>query len=71
MFALECAMDEIAAKLSIDPVELRIKNDADLYPGKNVRWSSRHLVESLRLGADKLLGPSSILNRALSRRVIG
>ncbi len=53
MFALECAMDELAIKLGIDPVELRIKNDADLYPGKNVPWSSRHLVECLQLGAEK------------------
>ena len=53
MFALECAMDELAVKLGVDPVELRIKNDSDLYPGRNVPWSSRHLVECLRLGSDK------------------
>ncbi len=53
MFALECAMDELAVKLSIDPVELRVKNDSDLYPGKNVPWSSRHLVECFQLGAEK------------------
>ncbi len=53
MFALECAMDELAAKLGIDPVELRVKNDADLYPGRNVPWSSRNLVECYRLGAEK------------------
>jgi xanthine dehydrogenase YagR molybdenum-binding subunit len=53
MFALECAMDELAVKLGIDPVELRIKNDSVLYPGRNVPWSSRNLVECLRLGSDK------------------
>ena len=53
MFALECAMDELAVKLDIDPVELRVKNDADLYPGRNVPWSSRHLVECFQLGAEK------------------
>jgi xanthine dehydrogenase YagR molybdenum-binding subunit len=53
MFALECAMDELAVKSGVDPVELRIKNDAILYPGKNVPWSSRHLVECLQLGAEK------------------
>ena len=53
MFALECAMDELAVKLGVDPVELRIKNDSDLYPVRNVPWSSRHLVECLRLGSDK------------------
>jgi xanthine dehydrogenase YagR molybdenum-binding subunit len=53
MFALECAMDELAVKSGVDPVELRIKNDSDLYPGKNVPWSSRHLVECFQLGAEK------------------
>jgi xanthine dehydrogenase YagR molybdenum-binding subunit len=53
MFALECAMDELAVKLGIDPVELRIKNDSVLYPGRKVPWSSRNLVECLRLGSDK------------------
>jgi xanthine dehydrogenase YagR molybdenum-binding subunit len=53
MFALECAMDELAVKSGLDPVELRVRNDAILYPGKNVPWSSRHLVECLQLGAEK------------------
>jgi xanthine dehydrogenase YagR molybdenum-binding subunit len=53
MFALECAMDELAVKSKVDPVELRVKNDSDLYPGKNVPWSSRHLVECFQLGAEK------------------
>jgi xanthine dehydrogenase YagR molybdenum-binding subunit len=53
MFALECAMDELAVKSGVDPVELRVKNDSDLYPGKNVPWSSRHLVECFQLGAEK------------------
>jgi xanthine dehydrogenase YagR molybdenum-binding subunit len=30
MFALESAMDELAWKLGLDPVELRIKNHAEL-----------------------------------------
>jgi xanthine dehydrogenase YagR molybdenum-binding subunit len=53
MFALECAMDELAVKLGIDPVALRIKNDADLYPGRNVPWSSKNLKECYELGAEK------------------
>ena len=53
MFALECAMDELAAKSGIDPVELRIKNNADVYPGRNVPWSSKNLVECYQLGAEK------------------
>src|SRR5580693_7631168 len=53
MFALECAMDELAVKAGIDPVDLRTRNDADLYPGRNVPWSSRNLVDCYRLGAEK------------------
>lgn len=53
MFALECAMDELAAKLDLDPVELRMRNYAEVYPGKNVPWSSKNLAECYRIGADK------------------
>jgi xanthine dehydrogenase YagR molybdenum-binding subunit len=53
MFALESGMDELGVKLGIDPVELRIRNNAEIYPGRNVPWSSKHLTECLRLGAEK------------------
>ncbi|MBV9999756.1 MAG: xanthine dehydrogenase family protein molybdopterin-binding subunit [Verrucomicrobia bacterium] len=53
MFALECAMDELAVKLDLDPVELRMRNYAEVYPGKNVPWSSKNLAECYRIGADK------------------
>jgi xanthine dehydrogenase YagR molybdenum-binding subunit len=53
MLALECAMDELAVKLGMDPVELRIKNDADLFPGRNVPWSSKNLRECYQIGVDK------------------
>src|SRR5204863_2024694 len=32
MYALECALDELAAGLRIDPVELRLRNHADTDP---------------------------------------
>jgi xanthine dehydrogenase YagR molybdenum-binding subunit len=53
MLALECAMDELATKLGMDPVALRIKNDADLYPGSNLHWSLKNLRECYELGAEK------------------
>jgi xanthine dehydrogenase YagR molybdenum-binding subunit len=53
MFALECGMDELAVKLGIDPVEFRIRNNAELFPGRNVPWSSKNLTECYRLGAEK------------------
>lgn len=45
MFALESAMDELAAELKIDPVELRLRNHADTDPGNGKPWSSKSLKE--------------------------
>jgi xanthine dehydrogenase YagR molybdenum-binding subunit len=53
MFALESAMNELAAELDIDPVELRIHNDPVVDPETGKPWSSRGLVECLRRGADE------------------
>jgi xanthine dehydrogenase YagR molybdenum-binding subunit len=53
MFALECAMDELAVMLRMDPIELRMKNYAEVYPGRNVPYSSKTLAESYRLGAER------------------
>ncbi|SCX98967.1 xanthine dehydrogenase YagR molybdenum-binding subunit [Nonlabens sp. Hel1_33_55] len=52
-FALESAMDEMAWKLKMDPLEFRIKNDTQQDLHKNQPFSSRLLVECLRIGADK------------------
>jgi xanthine dehydrogenase YagR molybdenum-binding subunit len=53
MFALESAMDELAVALGIDPVELRIRNEPDRDPERDVPWSTRNLVECLRTGAER------------------
>jgi len=52
MFALESAMDELAVALGMDPVELRIANEPDREPDSGKPFSSRHLVECLREGAE-------------------
>ncbi len=51
-FAIESAMDELAEKLGMDPVELRIVNDPDKDPESGLPFSSRHAVEAWRMGAD-------------------
>ncbi|MFF4457328.1 xanthine dehydrogenase family protein molybdopterin-binding subunit [Streptomyces goshikiensis] len=51
MYALESAMDELADALGMDPVELRVRNDAATEPDGGRPFSSRHLVECLRDGA--------------------
>jgi len=52
-FALESAMDEMAWKLKMDPLEFRIKNDTQTDLHEERPFSSRLLVECLRIGADK------------------
>ncbi len=44
-FALESAMDELAQALGIDPVELRLRNHADVEPSSGKPWSSKRLRE--------------------------
>jgi xanthine dehydrogenase YagR molybdenum-binding subunit len=52
-YALECALDELAIALKIDPVALRLANHADNHPTKNVPFSAKHLKEAYQLGAEK------------------
>lgn len=53
MMALEIAMDEMAEKLGMDPVEFRILNDTQVDPEHPKRpFSQRHLIECLRKGAE-------------------
>ncbi|HUN32408.1 MAG TPA: xanthine dehydrogenase family protein molybdopterin-binding subunit [Trebonia sp.] len=54
MFTLECAMDELASELGIDPVELRLRNLAEAQPGTGNPWSSHGLSECLRRGAGRV-----------------
>ena len=53
LFALESAMDELAIKLNIDPVKLRLLNEPQKDEGLNLPFSSRHMVECLKAGAEK------------------
>jgi xanthine dehydrogenase YagR molybdenum-binding subunit len=51
LMALECAMDELAEKLNLDPVELRVRNEPSEDPEKHIPFSSRHLVACMQEGA--------------------
>ncbi|MGH7340034.1 MAG: molybdopterin cofactor-binding domain-containing protein [Candidatus Rokuibacteriota bacterium] len=53
MFALECAMDELAYALEIDPLELRLINYAETDPESGLPFSSKALRECYRIGAEK------------------
>jgi xanthine dehydrogenase YagR molybdenum-binding subunit len=52
-YALECALDELAIALKMDPVALRLANHADNHPTKNLPFSAKHLKEAYQLGAEK------------------
>ena len=54
MMALEVAMDEMAEKLGMDPVEFRIVNDTQVDPEHPERpFSQRQLIQCLRTGAER------------------
>jgi xanthine dehydrogenase YagR molybdenum-binding subunit len=52
-FALESAVDELAEKLGIDPIELRRRNEPQKDPTSGMPFSSRHLVDAYRSGAER------------------
>lgn len=53
LYATESAMNELADRLKMDPVQLRIANEPKLDESKGIPFSSRHLVECLQLGSEK------------------
>ncbi|HEX3437098.1 MAG TPA: xanthine dehydrogenase family protein molybdopterin-binding subunit [Pseudacidobacterium sp.] len=53
LFALESAMDELAIKLNLDPLEVRLRNYAENDESTNKPFSSKHLREAYQTGADR------------------
>jgi xanthine dehydrogenase YagR molybdenum-binding subunit len=51
-FGFECAVDELAAKLGMDPIALRLKNEPPRDPVGNLEWSTRRLTECYERGAE-------------------
>jgi len=52
-FALESALDELAYKLNIDPIELRRLNYAAVNPNNGKPFSSKHLLDCYTRGAER------------------
>ena len=52
-FALESAIDELAVELGMDPIELRLRNEPEKDPTNGRPFSSRHIVEAWRAGAER------------------
>ena len=53
LFALEVAMDELAYAAGVDPLELRLRNDADIDQASGRAWSGKHLRECYLQGAER------------------
>lgn len=52
-FALESAIDELSYTLGIDPLELRLRNYAEIHPQLGLPWSSKALRECYEVGAER------------------
>ncbi len=52
-FGLETAMDELAYELGIDPLDLRLRNYADVDPSNGKPWSSKSLKECYARAAER------------------
>ena len=52
VYALECAMDELAVALKLDPLELRLRCYSDRDQHEDVPYTSKNLRECYRQGAD-------------------
>jgi xanthine dehydrogenase YagR molybdenum-binding subunit len=53
LYATESAMNELADRLKIDPVRLRVINEPKIDESLGIPFSSRHLLECFELGAQK------------------
>jgi len=52
-YGMECAMDELAATLKMDPLALRLANYSVAHPITGKPWSTKYLADAYRLGAEK------------------
>lgn len=52
-FAVESAMDELAERLGMDPIALRIRNEPAAGPASGLPFSSRNLIGCLEEGASR------------------
>jgi len=53
MHAIECTMDELAYKLNIDPLQLRLINYSDIDPSENKPFTSKELKQCYLKAAEK------------------
>lgn len=54
VYALESALDELAHKLGMDPIELRLRNFPERDQEQDLPWSSNHIRECYTKGAEAI-----------------
>ncbi len=52
-FALESAIDELAHAMSMDPIDMRLKNEPDKDPTTGLPFSQRGIVEAWHIGRER------------------
>jgi xanthine dehydrogenase YagR molybdenum-binding subunit len=52
-FALESAIDELSYELGLDPLDLRLRNYAEIEPQSGLPWASKALRECFGVGAER------------------
>lgn len=52
-FALESAVDELAHRIGMDPIELRLRNEPEKHPISGTPFSQRALIQAYRQGAQR------------------
>lgn len=51
-YAMECAMDDLAHQLGIDPIDLRLRNEPAVDQSEGLPFSTRRVTECFRRGAE-------------------
>jgi len=68
-FSLECAVDELADRLGIDPIVLRLRNEPEKDPTGGEPFSDRHIVRPIGRALHALGGQKGKPGAAGERRV--
>jgi xanthine dehydrogenase YagR molybdenum-binding subunit len=55
LFGLESALDELAFELSLDPIEIRLRNHTDVDPRSGAPWTSKSLRKCYARGAEMIV----------------
>jgi xanthine dehydrogenase YagR molybdenum-binding subunit len=73
IFCLEQAIDEVAAALQLDPLELRLRNLAEIDPLEGLPYAGKQLERCYRLGAQAFgwrhSAPRSMIERDVARGI--